>query len=63
MNPFYHFGVEKILQKQRNTVFKEQLFLTFHMKWHKLFEPIFAKYNKANISFVAPTDSGKELKL
>ncbi|MGB1226971.1 MAG: tryptophan synthase subunit alpha [Poseidonibacter sp.] len=62
MNPFYRYGIEKFLQKAdeygiTGTIIPD---LPYEMADNLL--PLYKKYNKANISFVAPTDSKERIK-
>ncbi|MBU3015558.1 tryptophan synthase subunit alpha [Poseidonibacter lekithochrous] len=62
MNPFYKYGVENFLQKAQELGVSGTIIpdLPFEMAENVL--PLYEKYNKANISFVAPTDSQERIK-
>ncbi|PLY06289.1 MAG: tryptophan synthase subunit alpha [Arcobacter sp.] len=62
MNPFYHYGIENFLQKAEEYGVKGMIIPDVPNEEAKLLEPLFQKYNKANISFVAPTHSENRIK-
>lgn len=63
MNPFYHYGVEKILQKADEFNIQGTIIPDLPYEMVQIFESIFTKYNKVNIAFIAPTDSEERIKL
>lgn len=62
MNPFYHFGIEKFLQKADEFGISGTIIPDLPYEMAQNFEPLFEKYNKTNICFVAPTDSEERIK-
>lgn len=62
MNPFYHFGIEKFLQKADEFGIIGTIIPDLPYEMAQNFEPLFEKYNKTNICFVAPTDSEERIK-
>ncbi len=62
MNPFYHYGMEKILQKADEYNIQGTIIPDFPYEMAKDYEDLFNRYNKVNISFVAPTDSEERIK-
>ena len=62
MNPFYHYGIENFLQKADEYGVNGLIIPDVPNEEAKLLEPLFEKYNKANISFVAPTHSDDRIK-
>ena len=62
MNPFYHYGIENFLQKADEYGVNGLIIPDVPNEEAKLLEPLFKKYNKANISFVAPTHSDDRIK-
>lgn len=62
MNPFYHFGIEKFLQKADEFGISGTIIPDLPYEMAQNFEPLFGKYNKTNICFVAPTDSEERIK-
>lgn len=62
MNPFYHFGIEKFLQKADEFGISGTIIPDLSYEMAQNFEPLFEKYNKTNICFVAPTDSEERIK-
>lgn len=62
MNPFYHYGIENFLQKADEYGVNGLIIPDVPNEEAKLLEPLFEKYNKANISFVAPTHSEDRIK-
>jgi tryptophan synthase alpha chain len=63
MNPFYHYGVEKFLQKADEYGIKGTIIPDVPFEMAQDLQPLFDKYNKVNISFVAPTHSDERIKL
>ena len=62
MNPFYHYGMEKFLQKAVEYNIQGTIIPDLPFEMAQNYEELFAKYNKSNISFVAPTDSEERIK-
>ncbi len=62
MNPFYHYGMEKFLQKAAEYNIQGTIIPDLPFEMAQNYEDLFTKYNKANISFVAPTDSEERIK-
>ena len=62
MNPFYHYGIEKFLQKATEYNIQGTIIPDLPFEMAQNYENLFTKYNKANISFVAPTDSEERIK-
>lgn len=63
MNPFYHYGVENFLQKAQEYGINGTIIPDLPYEMAQNFEKLFEKYEKANITFVAPTDSEDRVKL
>ncbi|MGB6327731.1 MAG: tryptophan synthase subunit alpha [Halarcobacter sp.] len=62
MNPFYHYGIENFLKKADEFGINGLIIPDVPNEEAKLIEPLFKKYNKANISFVAPTHTENRIK-
>lgn len=62
MNPFYHFGIEKFLQKADEYGISGTIIPDLPYEMAQNFESLFEKYNKSNVCFVAPTDSEERIK-
>lgn len=62
LNPFYHYGMEKFLQIAEEYNIQGTIIPDLPYEMAKDFEDLFAKYNKTNICFVAPTDSEERIK-
>ena len=62
LNPFYHYGMEKFLQNAQEFNIQGTIIPDLPYEMAQSLEPLFTKYNKANISFVAPTDSEERIK-
>ncbi len=62
MNPFYHYGLENFLQKADEYGVNGMIIPDVPNEEAKLIEPLFQKYNKSNISFVAPTHNENRIK-
>lgn len=62
MNPFYHYGIEKFLQKAEEFGVNGTIIPDLPFEMAQNYRDLFAKYNRANISFVAPTDSENRIK-
>ena len=63
LNPFYHYGMEKFLQNAQEYNIQGTIIPDLPYEMAQNFQGLFDKYNKANISFVAPTDSEERIKL
>jgi len=62
MNPFYHYGIENFLKKADEFGINGLIIPDVPNEEAKLIEPLFKKYNKVNISFVAPTHTENRIK-
>ena len=62
MNPFYHYGMEKFLQKAQEFGVNGTIIPDLPFEMAQNYSDLFTKYNKSNISFVAPTDSEERIK-
>jgi len=62
MNPFYHFGIDNFLQKADEYKVCGTIIPDLPYEEAKLLENMFKKYEKSNISFVAPTHSEERIK-
>lgn len=63
MNPFYHYGLEKFLQKAQEYGIAGTIIPDVPYEMAQDLQPLFNKYNKVNISFVAPTHDEERIKL
>jgi tryptophan synthase alpha chain len=63
MNPFYHYGMEKFLQNAQEYNIQGTIIPDLPYEMAQNLNQLFDKYNKANITFVAPTDSEERIKL
>ena len=63
LNPFYHYGMEKFLQNAQEYNIQGTIIPDLPYEMAQNFQALFDKYNKANVSFVAPTDSEERIKL
>ncbi|MFW2525361.1 tryptophan synthase subunit alpha [Aliarcobacter butzleri] len=63
MNPFFHYGVENFLKKAQEYGVNGTIIPDLPYEMAQKFEPLFKKYEKANITFIAPTDSEDRVKL
>lgn len=63
MNPFYHYGVEKFLQKAQEYGINGTIIPDLPFEMAQNYKNLFEKYDKANITFVAPTNSEDRVKL
>lgn len=63
MNPFYHYGVENFLKKAQEYGVNGTIIPDLPYEMVQKFEPLFKKYEKTNITFIAPTDSEDRVKL
>ncbi len=62
MNPFYHYGVEKFLQKADEFGIKGTIIPDVPFEMAQDLQSLYEKYNKVNVSFVAPTHSEERIK-
>jgi tryptophan synthase alpha chain len=62
MNPFYKYGMENFLKKADEYGINGTIIPDVPFEMAENILPLFKKYNKANISFVAPTDGGERIK-
>ena len=62
MNPFYHYGMENFLQKAQEFGVNGTIIPDLPFEMAQNYSELFTKYNKSNISFVAPTDSEERIK-
>ena len=62
MNPFYHYGMENFLQKAQEFGVNGTIIPDLPFEIAQNYSDLFTKYNKSNISFVAPTDSEERIK-
>lgn len=63
MNPFYHYGIEKFLQNAQEFGIAGTIIPDVPYEMAQDLLPLYEKYNKVNISFVAPTHSEERIKL
>lgn len=61
-NPFYHYGFEEFLQKAQEYNIGGMIIPDLPHEETHTYLPLFDKYEKALISFVAPTDSKERVK-
>lgn len=62
MNPFYHYGIENFLKKADDFGVNGMIIPDVPFEEAELLKPLFQKYEKANISFVAPTHTENRIK-
>jgi len=62
MNPFFAHGVENMLKKADEFGIKGTIIPDLPFEMTKTYQKLFDQYNKANITFVAPTDSEERIK-
>jgi len=62
MNPFYHYGLEKFLQKADEFGVNGTIIPDVPFEMAQEYSELFKKYNKSNISFVAPTHDEQRVK-
>ncbi|MCT7469274.1 tryptophan synthase subunit alpha [Aliarcobacter cryaerophilus] len=62
MNPFYHYGLENFLKKAEEFGVSGTVIPDLPYEMSQKYEPIFKKYNKSNITFVAPTTPKERIK-
>jgi tryptophan synthase alpha chain len=63
LNPFYHYGMERFLANAQEFNIQGTIIPDLPYEMAQKYESLFEKYNKSNISFVAPTDSEERIKL
>ena len=65
MNPFYHYGMEKILQKAKEFNIQGSIIPDLPYEEVKAYnyKDLFEKYDKTLIDFVAPTNSLERIKM
>ena len=61
MNPFYKYSMENFLKKAQEFGISGTIIPDLPFEESVAYNDIFRKYNKANISFVAPTDSKERI--
>ncbi|MDC7249413.1 MAG: tryptophan synthase subunit alpha [Sphaerochaetaceae bacterium] len=62
MNPFYHYGLEEFLKKAQEFNVEGMIIPDLPYEEASLVNNLFEKYNKVNISFVAPTHTESRIK-
>ncbi|RXJ69615.1 tryptophan synthase subunit alpha [Halarcobacter ebronensis] len=62
MNPFFHYGLENFLKKANEFGVNGMIIPDLPFEEALLVNDTFEKYNKANISFVAPTHGEERIK-
>jgi len=62
MNPYFHYGMEKFLQKGKEFNISGSIIPDLPYEEGKKYKELFQKYDQALIDFVAPTDSFKRIK-
>lgn len=63
MNIFYNYGFENFLQKAKSYDISGMIIPDLPYEMAKKYESLFQKYNKANISFIAPTHAEDRIKI
>ncbi|WP_198306102.1 tryptophan synthase subunit alpha [Arcobacter vandammei] len=63
MNPFYHYGMEEFLKKAEEFGVSGTIIPDLPFEMAQKYEPLFKKYNKTNITFVAPTSPKDRIKM
>lgn len=63
MNPFYHFGLENFLKKADEFGIKGTIIPDLPYEMAQEVQALYDKYQKVNISFIAPTHSEDRIKL
>ena len=61
-NPFYSYGFEKFLQKADELGIQGTIIPDVPFEMAQSLMPLYEKYNKSNITFVAPTHSDERIK-
>jgi len=62
MNPYFHYGMEKFLQKGKEYKVTGSIIPDLPYEEGKVYKELFKKYDQALIDFVAPTDSFERIK-
>lgn len=62
MNPFYNYGIENFLQKADEYKVQGMIIPDLPFEESELLKTLFQKYEKANISFIAPTHTENRIK-
>jgi tryptophan synthase alpha chain len=62
MNPYFHYGMEKFLQKGKEYNIQGSIIPDLPFEESSVFKELFAKYDQTIIDFVAPTDSLERIK-
>ena len=62
MNPYFHYGMEKFLQKGKEFNIAGSIIPDLPHEEGKIYKELFQKYDQALIDFVAPTDSFERIK-
>jgi len=63
MNIFYHYKIEEILKKVQEYSISGTIIPDLPFEMAQKYDELFKKYNKANITFVAPTTSKERIKI
>ncbi|MGM0518881.1 MAG: tryptophan synthase subunit alpha [Campylobacterota bacterium] len=61
-NPFYSYGFERFLQKAQEFGIEGTIIPDVPFEMAQSLMPLYEKYNKSNITFVAPTHSDERIK-
>ena len=62
MNPYFHYGIEKFLQKGQEYNISGSIIPDLPHEEGKKYKELFQQYNQSLIDFVAPTDSIERIK-
>ncbi|WP_418185875.1 tryptophan synthase subunit alpha [Aliarcobacter vitoriensis] len=62
MNPFYHYGIEEFLKKAQEYNISGTIIPDLPFEMSQKYDELFNKYNKTNITFVAPTTPKNRIK-
>jgi len=62
MNPYFHYGIEKFLQKGKELNIQGSIIPDLPYEEAKKYKELFQKYDQSLIDFVAPTDSIERIK-
>lgn len=63
MNPYFHYGIEKFLQKGKEYNVAGSIIPDLPYEEAKIYKELFSQYDQALIDFVAPTDSIERIKI
>jgi len=63
MNIFYHYGIEEFLKKAQEYSILGTIIPDLSFEMAQKYDELFKKYNKTNITFVAPTTPKKRIKM